>query len=200
MRDTVINKKQIQLSDMYIQMCVLEDQLKDKKKLSQYKSYVKKLPKMIRKNGLILTLSFLNKKSGGVKKVDEISNDKELYIHIVGVYIGFLNRINKNYDTIDKILSYFLCMDNDLTKKIRELLKKEADQKKLSKKDNRKNEVKKLENEIKKLNNEILLLEKKREESIKLKEKDLKSITLKTIKFFETYSIIVDGFVSDDNE
>ena len=106
-----------------------------KKTISRYNNYIKKIPKLVRKNGLILTIAYLNKKANG--------EDGEIYKSIIETYVKCNKDEFDNISIIEKI-NYFLNGES--------------------------------------------------------KEKELKRLSIKTINFFEKYSILADGYGCDINE
>lgn len=107
---------------------------RDKKIINKYNNYIKKIPKLVRKNGLILTMAYLNKKTTG--------EDSEIYESIIETYVE-CNKNEFNNLSIGEKINYFLDSEP--------------------------------------------------------KEKELKSLSIKTIDFFEKYSILADGYGCDIN-
>ncbi len=159
--NSVIEQKQKMLSEIYIGISLfyreikskLEDKLENglakerkeeivkeklKDEIKGYNSNIKKIPKMLRKNGLVLTLSFLNKKAAKEKTYENILVN---YVNYIKSNFSFEEKLEN--EKIEKIIEYFL------------------------------------------------------KNSSNLKTQELKKLTMLTIKFFDAYSILADGYGSD---
>lgn len=139
---SIVKKKQELLSKIYLNIeefyGMIDIEESKEKEYGKYLSYIKKIPKMVRKNGLILTMCYLNKKSNSENKND-IEN--KIYNSIVKTYLECNKENFHDINLFDKI-KYYLDGEKDIESEIREF-------------------------------------------------------SIKTIKFFEIYSILADGFGSD---